>query len=207
MRYSGNRALVSLFLLSSMLAAQQQPPAAAPQGLNLVVVEGEGAINNIKLRTSRETIVQVEDENHKPVGGAAVLFLLPNDGPGGTFAAGGKSATVISDNAGRAVMPRLQPNQNPGSYTIRATASYRGLSASTAINQSAIAGASAGLSSASIIGIIAGVAAGGAVAVVVATRKGSSTPDPSGAVPVLVPAGTPTGTVSAGSGVTFGPPR
>jgi hypothetical protein len=182
-----------------MLPAQQAP-AAAPPGLNLVVVEGEGAINNIKLRTSRETIVQVEDENHRPVGGAAVLFLLPNDGPGGSFAAGGKSATVISDNAGRAVMPRLQPNQNPGSYTIRTTASFRGLSASTAIHQSTIAGAAAGLSSATIIGIIAGVAAAGGVAAVVATRKSTSPP-----VAPTTPAAA--GTVSAGSGVTFGPPR
>ena len=31
-----------------------------PPRLNIVVVEGEGAINNIKQRTSRETIVPIE---------------------------------------------------------------------------------------------------------------------------------------------------
>ena len=46
--------------------------------LNLVIVEGEGAINNVRQRTAREPIVQVEDENHKPVAGAVVVFLLPN---------------------------------------------------------------------------------------------------------------------------------
>ena len=38
--------------------------------LNLVVVEGEGQINNIKQRSAREPVVQVQDENHKPVAGA-----------------------------------------------------------------------------------------------------------------------------------------
>jgi hypothetical protein len=62
--------------------------------LNLVIVEGDGAINNIRQRTAREPIVQVEDENHKPVAGAAVIFLLPEHGAGGTFADGSHSLTV-----------------------------------------------------------------------------------------------------------------
>ena len=42
---------------------------------NIVVVEGEGAINNISQRTAWETIVQVEDQNHKlaAVAGAAAM--------------------------------------------------------------------------------------------------------------------------------------
>ena len=47
------------------------PPAPA---LRIVILEGEDVSNNIKERTAREPIVQVEDENHKPVAGAAVLF-------------------------------------------------------------------------------------------------------------------------------------
>ena len=37
--------------------------------LNLVVEEGAGQINNIRQRTAREPVVQVEDENHKACGG------------------------------------------------------------------------------------------------------------------------------------------
>src|ERR1700683_1413663 len=70
--------------------------------LNLVIVEGDGVINNIRQRTAREPIVQVEDENHKPVAGAAVLFLLPEHGAGGTFADGSHSLTVTTNSAGRA---------------------------------------------------------------------------------------------------------
>ena len=85
---TSTRCLVSLslsFLLAvpDVARAAPQAPAPAPAKLNIVIVEGEGAINNIRQRTAREPIVQVEDENHRPVAGAAVLFLLPENGPGG----------------------------------------------------------------------------------------------------------------------------
>ena len=53
---------------------------AGPAKLNIVIVEGEGAINSVRQRVAREPVVQVEDENHKPVAGAAITFLLPNQG-------------------------------------------------------------------------------------------------------------------------------
>src|SRR5436305_1583384 len=92
---------VLLFPLSLAFGQAPQAPPQAPR-LNIVIVEGDGAINNIKQRTSRETIVEVQDENHRPVAGAAVVFLLPGDGPGGAFAGGAKSVTLTTDTAGRA---------------------------------------------------------------------------------------------------------
>ena len=50
---------------------------AALAELNIVIVEGEGATNNIRQRVARQPIIQVEDENHKPVAGAVVVFTLP----------------------------------------------------------------------------------------------------------------------------------
>ena len=73
------------FLLVGGEALAQQAQTPNPSALNLVIVEGEGAINNIRQRTARETIVQVEDENHRPVAGAVVAFLLPSDGASGVF--------------------------------------------------------------------------------------------------------------------------
>src|SRR5579859_1089862 len=93
-------------VLAAMIAVQAQTPAPM---LNIVIVEGEGAINNIKLRTARETIVQVEDENHKPVAGAAVVFTLPNQGAGGSFAGNAQTLTSVTDANGRAVARGLQP--------------------------------------------------------------------------------------------------
>lgn len=121
-------------------AGAQQPAGTVPGKLNLVIVEGDGAINNIKLRTARETIVRVEDENHRPVASAAVLFLLPGDGPGGTFAGGAKSTTVTTDATGQAKMPRMQTNQLTGQFQIQVTASFSGLQAVLAITQTNQAG-------------------------------------------------------------------
>jgi hypothetical protein len=181
--------------------AAQDPQALAPHRLNLVIVEGDGAINNIKQRTSRETIVQVEDENHKPVAGAVVAFLLPDNGPGGTFVTGSKSATVVTDSSGRAVMPRMQLNPNSGRFEIRVHASSQGLEATATIAQST-AVAAGGVATGTIIGIVAGVAAAGAVAAVVASRGGnkSSTPTPA-------PPSVPSGTIGTGTGIIIGPPR
>lgn len=195
------KSLVVPLIVASLLSAAQDPQAAPPHRLNLVIVEGEGAINNVKQRTSRETIVQVEDENHRPVAGAVVAFLLPDNGPGGTFVTGAKSTTVVTDSTGRAVMPRVQLNTTSGRFEIRVHVSYQGLEADAAIAQSILA-ASGGLSTGAIIGIIAGVAAAGAVAAVVASRGGKSNPPPS-----TPPTTTPSGTIGAGTGIIIGPPR
>src|ERR1700750_980899 len=85
-------------------------PIYGQQMLNLVVVEGEGAINNVRQRTARDPIIRGEDENHKPVGGAAVVFTLPSQGAGGSFASGAQTLTVMSNNQGLAVARGFKPN-------------------------------------------------------------------------------------------------
>ena len=132
-------ALKLAVVLSATGACFAAQDAQAPR-LSIVIVEGEGAINNIKQRTSRETIVEVQDENHRPVAGAAVVFLLPNDGPGGAFAGGSKTATLVTDSAGRSTMPNFQPNQVNGNFQIRVNASTgRPYAASATISQSRMA--------------------------------------------------------------------
>src|SRR5580693_10262508 len=91
------------------LPAQEPPPK-----LNIVIVEGQGAINNVKQRVNREPIVQVEDENHKPVAGVAIIFFLPNDGPGGTFANGSTTLTTTTNAQGQAVARGIRFNNQPG---------------------------------------------------------------------------------------------
>src|SRR5207244_13138481 len=141
---------VVLFLmqaLSQAWTARAQGPAqeagSAPK-LNLVIVEGDGAINNIRQRTAREPIVQVEDENHKPVAGAAVVFLLPNQGASGVFANGSRTLTVMTDNQGRAVAHGFHPNGVQGKLQMRVSASYQGKTASKTITQTNAVAAKAG---------------------------------------------------------------
>jgi len=193
--------LAVLIFPACLAFAEQAAPA-----LNILVLEGEGAINNTKLRTTRETIVQVEDENHKPVAGAALVFLLPGDGSGGSFVGGSKTATMVSDSQGQAVMPHIQPSQATGNFQIRVNASHQGRQASTVINQSVVAGAGAGSSAAhagisgKTIGIIVGVVAAGAVGAAVGLKGGGKS-NPG------TPPAVPTGTISAGSGASVGPPQ
>jgi hypothetical protein len=183
---------VSLLLINLLTApvwAQDQQPK-----LEIVIVEGEGAINNVKERVNREPIVQVEDENHKPVAGAAVVFFLPNQGPGGTFADGTRSLTVTTDSQGRAVARGIRYNKVSGQMQIRVTATANGQTATASITQTNVAGggaAAGGLSTTAKVLIIVGIAAGAAAGAIIATRGGSSSSNPNG-IPTAITPGTAT---------------
>src|ERR1019366_2395740 len=110
-------------------------------------IDGAEAMNNIRQRTAREPIVQVEDENHKPVAGAVVIFLLPNDGAGGTFPGGARTLTTTTDDKGQAVARGLRPNHASGRYQIRVQATHEGKSGQTTISQVNMVGAASGASS------------------------------------------------------------
>ncbi len=184
--------------MSSAWAAQAEAPK-----LKIVILEGEGAINNIRQRTAREPIVEVQDENNRPVAGAVVLFALPDRGASGVFANGQTSMTVLTDQQGRAVATGLRPNSVQGDFQIRVTASHEGRTGNTTINQvnSMMGAAAAGGVSGKTIAIlllVAGGAAGGAIA---ATRGGGQAPPPTPG-----PAGPRTVAIGVGS-PTISPPR
>jgi hypothetical protein len=164
-------------------AAEQAQPV--PAKLIISIVEGEGAINNVRQRTAREPIIQVEDENRRPVAGAAILFMLPDNGPSGVFEGGGRTLATKTDNAGRAVAKGLRVNQVQGKFQIQVQATYQGVTASATIaqvNAVLTAGAAGGISG-KTIAILAAVGGAVAVGVVLATRGGSRT---------TISAGTPT---------------
>ena len=170
--------------------------------LRIIILEGEGAINNIRQRTAREPIVQVEDENRKPVAGAMVLFALPDSGPGGVFPNGSKSLITYTDPKGLAKAKGLKPNSIAGTYAITVNVTSQGLQASTVIGQTNMltAAAVAGGISAKLLAIIAiagGAAAAGAIA---ATSGGNSSP-----TPAPTPTPVPTATVTAGAPTVGGP--
>ena len=182
-----SRCLLSLVLAllpaapNTALSAQAQAPGAS--NLNLVIVEGEGAINNIHQRTAREPIVQVEDENHKPVAGAAVIFTLPDSGPGGTFANGSKVLQVMSDSKGRAVAKGFHLNDVSGKFQIKVEASYKGASTSASINQAnavlTAAGSTLGTSG-KILAVLVAAGSAAAVGVALAAKKDSGVRSPNG---------------------------
>jgi hypothetical protein len=189
---------VSLVLLILLNLFRAPAWAQGPTGLSITIVEGEGAINNVRQRVNREPIVQVEDQNHKPVAGAVVIFLLPNQGASGVFPDGSHMLMVVTDNQGRAAARGIRPNNQSGPLQIGVTASFQGLTASSVITQTNLAGAAsasgfAGLSTAAklviILGIVGGAAAAGAI---VATHSGGGGSSPSAPSTVTLSPGTPT---------------
>jgi hypothetical protein len=111
-------------------------PAGAPKALFITILDGEDAVNSIRERTAREPIVQVEDENHKPVAGALVLFSIQggSNGAGASFN-GLSSLSVTTDSAGRAVGHGLVPNATKGKYSIAVSATVGTLVATAVITQ------------------------------------------------------------------------
>jgi hypothetical protein len=186
-----------LFWLLAALACSTmhaQEPGPAPK-LLISILDGEGALNDIHQRTAREPIVEVQDENHKPIAGAVVLFTLPGSGPGGFFANGAQTFSTVTDAEGRAVGTGLQPNSVQGSYDIHVTASYHGAKAETTIHQKNVVAEPPppppkpvvhGISAKTWLIIAGSAAVAGTVAAIVATRGGSSSTITAG-VPTVGP--------------------
>jgi hypothetical protein len=191
--------LCCVLCLENMPRAMSQEARPAPK-LNIVIVDGEGAINNVRQRTAREPIIQVEDENHRPVAGAAVIFTLPSHGASGVFSDGSQMFTTVTDAQGRAVASGLKPNQLAGRLQIRVNASYQGRTGSANITQknTLTGSSSSGVVSTKLLIIAAiGAAAIAAIACAAACGGGSTSSSP----------GTATGTVITPGGGTVGPPH
>jgi len=167
-----------VLLLSYHLVVTTVFAQAVPGRIDLVVAEGEGVVNNLRQRVAHDPVVRVEDDEHKAVSGAAVVFTLPISGASGEFGNGSKNLTVMTDKDGLAAAHGLKTNEVPGKLQIYVTASYRGLRARTLISQFNVAPTGAakahgGSSKVWIILAVVGAAAAGGV--IAATHKGSST--------------------------------
>jgi len=159
--------LLCMLLAEIVAVTYTTPPIRAqapePKQLTISILEGEGAINNIRQRTAREAIVQVQDENHKPVAGVAVTFFLADHGASGVFSNGSRSLTVMTDTNGQAAMRGMVPNNMAGKMEIRVSARLGNLNADAVINQTNVAGAAAAGGAAisgKVIALIVVIAAG-----------------------------------------------
>ena len=116
-------------------AAQAAREADGMPNLNVVVIEGDGVINNVKQRTPREMIVQVEDKNHNPIGGALVTFVAPRQGPAGSFVGQNNTLSLMTGNDGRVTVTTFQPNGVEGPFRLDVTASSQGHAGTATITQ------------------------------------------------------------------------
>lgn len=172
----------------------------ARAGIGITVLEGEGAINNIRLHRAKEPVVRVEDDQGQPIPGAAVHFVLPLQGAGGSFS-GENTLVGITDENGVAVGRGLRPNKIAGPFEIRVTASARGATASARVSQ--INAEAAGGSSGKKIALVA-ILGGAAVGALAAATRGGNDNTKGGAT---TGASGPPGTVVVPGSPSLGPPQ
>ena len=181
-----------------LVAPASQAPVTNREmgGLRMVVLQGDGAFNDIQRKTGRDPVVEVRDENDRPLAGAQVVFSLPETGPGGTFEGGVRTFTTTSDPNGMAAARGLKPNNVEGRFQIRVIASLGGKTGTVAITQSntlaggAVVPGQRGGGKAKWLLLLA---AGGATGGILAAKSGSkSTPPPPGPVPTILSTGTVT---------------
>src|SRR5579871_5279952 len=85
-------------------APQIKPVAPLPvvQDLKILVLAGNGEMNDLERRVMAPLVVQILDLNDRPVQGAEVVFRFPLNGPSATFPGGKTSQTVRSNGTGEA---------------------------------------------------------------------------------------------------------
>lgn len=116
-------------------AAQAPAPAAAPQpipasqlpveqSLKIQVLAGNDEMNDLQRRVMAPLVVQVEDQNDRPMDGAEVVFRFPINGPSAAFAGGKPAATVRTNARGQAVATNWMANGQVGTFEIHVNASY-----------------------------------------------------------------------------------
>jgi hypothetical protein len=195
--------LLSPLWFISAQEPQKAPPQPAAVNIDIGTVEGDGAINSIRLRRAHEPVVRVADSGGEPLSGATVTFLLPATGASGSFLDGGLSLTTQTDDQGMAVGRGLRPNSIAGQFQIRVTASWNGSQGAATLVQTNAEPVikSSHSKTIAIIVIVAGAVAGGAAI----AARGKSSPADSAATT------TTTATVAGGSispgAPSFGPPH
>jgi hypothetical protein len=178
--------------LTSVCGFAQSP--ATPSKIFIQILDGEGALNDIRGRTAREPIVEIDDENHRPIAGAVVIFTSPGSGPSATFANGLSTFQTTTLNDGRAAATGFKPNSASGSYQIQVSANFGTLSSVAVINQTNVSASSSTPSHHAArplpmkaIAIVATVAGGAIVAGYLATRGQHSDTVTAGAPTVGAP--------------------
>ena len=121
--------LVVLLACSQILGAQGPPPADAQpslptvQSLKVTSLVGNRGVNDLERRVMTPLVVQVLDQNSRPVDGAQVVFRFPLKGPGASFPNQQTSQTVRTNADGQAAAVGWMANREVGSFQVEVTAS------------------------------------------------------------------------------------
>jgi len=108
-----------------------QPPSIPPmaplpmvRSLKVTALAGNHAMNDLQRGLMTPLVIQVLDQNDRPVEGAEVVFRFPLNGPGATFRGGNNSQTVRTNGQGQAAALNWTANNQVGTFDVRVTAAY-----------------------------------------------------------------------------------
>jgi len=72
-------------------AQQPAPSTLVPSKLKVLLLGGQGTANNVLEPGTTTPVVEVRDENDRPVEGTKVEFQMPLTGPSGSFEGGARN--------------------------------------------------------------------------------------------------------------------
>jgi len=103
-----------------------QPAAPLPtiKDLKVVVLAGNGEMNDLEHRVMAPLVVQVLDQNDRPVQGAEVVFRFPASGPGAVFSDGKPTGSIRTNGTGEAAAMHWTANGQTGAFEVHVNASY-----------------------------------------------------------------------------------
>jgi hypothetical protein len=124
------KVLCITLVLPSSLGAQQPESPAQPRtplpmvrSLRVIALAGDGENNDLERRTMAPLVVNVLDQNGRPVEGAAVVFRFPLNGPSASFSNGKKARTMRTNADGQAAAVDWMANNEVGRFQVHVTAS------------------------------------------------------------------------------------
>jgi hypothetical protein len=178
--------LMALILAVPPSSLAQEIPKPVPstptvQSLRVVPLAGHGEMNDLDRKIMAPLVVQVLDQNARPVIGADVVFRFPLNGPSASFPNQQNSLTVKSNADGQAAAVGWTANGVAGTFEVRVTATRRNEMGEAVIPMTNARGVVAERKESRKrwwsspwfkVGLVAG-AAGAATGIVLATRNGS----------------------------------
>jgi len=91
-------------------------PAQTASGIEVVVLEGDGATNSLAGKSLHPVTIMVQDSAKRPLEGAAVSVILPASGAGGSFGNGSTIETRRTSRDGRVTFSGMHARNLSGSF-------------------------------------------------------------------------------------------
>jgi hypothetical protein len=96
--------------------------ADADRSLKVVVLDGNHAFNTLGDRTAAQPVVEVRNQDDKPLSGVTVVFQAPPLGPGASFPGGKSEQQTVTNTQGQATTKGMVPNAEKGQFHIKVIA-------------------------------------------------------------------------------------